>query len=48
LPPETISRVSVKTIGLSVVALASISNVPRANAKASRAAPWTCGVQRIE
>ena len=38
--------VSAKTIGLSVAALTSISASRRAKARASRAAPCTCGTQR--
>src|SRR4029078_40671 len=47
-PPDTMSPSAAKTIGLSVAALTSISIVAREAANAPRAAPCTCGAQRIE
>jgi len=50
LPPEITSpdsgNAEGKTSGLSVAEPVSISTVARANAKAPRTAPWTCGMQR--
>ena len=48
LPPDTMSPSSGSTIGLSETAFSSISRTPRANPRASRVAPWTCGAQRSE
>jgi hypothetical protein len=39
---------SEKTIGLSVAALASVSNTSHPKRNASRAAPCTCAAHRIE
>ena len=46
LPPESISPLSAKTMGLSVAALISMETVRVANASASRTVPCTWGMQR--
>ena len=48
LPPLTSMPPSLKTSGLSVAALISTASCWRAKATPSRAAPWTCGMQRSE
>jgi len=39
---------SASKIGLSATPLSSVSNCARVHARASRSAPMTCGVERIE
>jgi hypothetical protein len=46
LPPERISPVSANTIGLSVAEFISTTCARVTYSSASRAAPWTCGMQR--
>ena len=46
--PHDSTRPSGSTIGLSIAATSSFAATDSAWARVSRAAPWTCGVQRIE